>query len=1183
MRLSSSVDVCSWRTAMLVAVLVLTGAPVVNAAVLRVCAAGCAYNTVQAAIDAAQPGDTILLRAGETFVGHIRLPAKHNPSGAFITIRSDAPDSALPQAGTRLVPHGSPGGNTDRAALARLVGRGGAWRTTPVIATEPGASHYRFQFVDIDGVAQEGWETLVQLGDSGWAQSSSSSVPHAITLDRVFVHGHPTKGQKRCIALDGRDLDVLNSYVAGCASVDFDSQAIAGLNGPGPLRIVNNYLEATGENVMFGGADPKIQGLVPSDIEIRRNHFFKPLAWRDPILSAPFAPSASPTGGGSLAAGTHYFRVVAMLRSASEPVFSAPSPARAVSVSSGGAVALTWAAVAGAEWYRIYRGTSSDDQDRYMETSGSATTFTYTGSGEAWHTPRASGTRWNVKNLLELKNAQRVLIDGNVFEQIWAASQTGYAIVLTPRNEEGTAPWTVVQDVTFSNNLLRHAAGGINILGHDDVRPSQQTRRIAVRNNLVYDLSHTWGGQAHFLLMTRGPAEVAVDHNTIFHQGMVVLVDDGVCEGFSFTNNLAPHNSYGIFGSGAGMGSGAIAAYFPNAVVRRNALGGGPASLYPPDNVFPDMPTFTSQFVNPGAHDYRLVAGSTFRAAGTDGGDLGVDFVALTSVVSGVVAGAGGGAGGGSGGGGSGGGTGGNSTPFAGAPVVLPGIIQAEDFDHGGSGVAYHDTTPGNSGGQYRQTDVDIEVTSDAGGGHNVGWMAGGEWLRYTVDVAAAGTDTIEVRVAATTAGGTFHVASNGIDLTGPMTFPATGGWQVWTTVTMQVSLTAGPQVWTLTIDGAGPGGVVGNINYIRVSPASGGSSGGSTPFSGTPAALPGTIQAEDYDRGGQHVAYFDHSTGNQGGSYRSDDVDIAPAHDVGGGYTLGWVGAGEWLNYTVQVATAGVYDIEVRVASAAAGGTFRITVDGVDRTGPLTVPSTGGWHTWTTIRRSGVTLASGTQVWRLVMDTNGPSTGAVGNINYIRVVSATAAPDPGGGSDIVLYARDVTAIAGNWSRVGSWSGAGGEKMQSADRGWATTERPVAAPTDYFEARFRPEANRPYRVWVRLRAGHDSKYNDSIWVQFSGAVDTSGSPLWRMGTTSALMVNLEACSGCGVSMWGWRNGAWWLPQATIVQFPSTVEQTIRVQTREDGVEVDQIVLSPVRYFNEAPGTLVNDTTIVTRP
>lgn len=326
----------------------------------------------------------------------------------------------------------------------------------------------------------------------------------------------------------------------------------------------------------------------------------------------------------------------------------------------------------------------------------------------------------------------------------------------------------------------------------------------------------------------------------------------------------------------------------------------------------------------------------------------------------------------------------GGSTPYGGTPVGLPGTIQAENFDEGASGTAYFDTTAGNSGGVYRSTDVDIEATSDAGGGYNLAWVKPSEWLNYTVNVATAGTYTLEFRVAARANGGTFHVEVNGVDKTGPITIPSTGNWQTWTTVSKSgVSLAAGQQVWRLVIDSAGT--VVGNFNYIRVT-SGGGTPPASTPFSGTPVALPGTIQAENFDNGGEGVAYHDLDGGNNGGEYRTTDVDIASSGDTGGGFVLGWVGAGEWLNYTVNVAAAATYTLEARVASPGAGGTFHIEVNGVNKTGPIAVPNTGGWQTWQTVVKTGVTLSAGQQIIRVVMDTNSPATGAVGNFNWFRI-----------------------------------------------------------------------------------------------------------------------------------------------------------------------------------------------------
>jgi hypothetical protein len=335
-------------------------------------------------------------------------------------------------------------------------------------------------------------------------------------------------------------------------------------------------------------------------------------------------------------------------------------------------------------------------------------------------------------------------------------------------------------------------------------------------------------------------------------------------------------------------------------------------------------------------------------------------------------------------------GTSSSSTPYTGTAVALPGTVQSENFDNGGEGVAYHDLSPENEGGQYRSSGVDIEAASDTGGGYGIGWALEGEWLAYTVNVASAGTYDIEVRVASSGAGGTFHIDVNGVNRTGSFTVPDTGGWQNWVTLRKSgLTLSAGTQVFKLVLDSSGPGGAVGNFNYMRVT--AGGSSGGSgssNAYGGTPVALPGTIQAENFDNGGEGVGYHDLYPENEGGQYRSTGVDVETTTDSGGGYSVGYAFAGEWLAYTVNVPTAGTYDIEVRVASSGNGGTFHIDVNGSNRTGSFTVPSTGGWQTWSTIRKTGLSLSAGQQVWRLVMDTNGP-TGAVGNFNYIRVVSA--------------------------------------------------------------------------------------------------------------------------------------------------------------------------------------------------
>src|SRR5262245_25893993 len=118
-------------------------------------------------------------------------------------------------------------------------------------------------------------------------------------------------------------------------------------------------------------------------------------------------------------------------------------------------------------------------------------------------------------------------------------------------------------------------------------------------------------------------------------------------------------------------------------------------------------------------------------------------------------------------------------------------------------------------------------------------------------------------------------------------------------------------------------------------------------PYSGTPSPLPGTVQAEDFDNGGENSGYHDTTSVNSGGAYRPTSVDLESSSE--GFYDVGWISPGEWLLYTVNVATAGSYVLEARVAANGQGGTFRVDFSGTDATGALTIPNTGGWQAWTT------------------------------------------------------------------------------------------------------------------------------------------------------------------------------------------------------------------------------------------
>jgi hypothetical protein len=330
--------------------------------------------------------------------------------------------------------------------------------------------------------------------------------------------------------------------------------------------------------------------------------------------------------------------------------------------------------------------------------------------------------------------------------------------------------------------------------------------------------------------------------------------------------------------------------------------------------------------------------------------------------------------------------SGGGSTPFGGTPAAIPGTVQAENFDDGGQNVAYYDVTSGNSGGVYRTTDVDVQTTSDAGGGYNVGWTRAGEWLNYTITIGTSGTYQLQTRVANTASGGAFRVEVDGVDKTGSIAVPNTGGYQAWQTITTSgLSLTAGQHLMRVVFTTASGNGGVGNFNWFRLDTSSGSPS--NTPFGGTPWPIPGTLQAENFDLGGQNVAWYDTTSGNSLGAYRSTDVDIEATTDSGGGYDVGKTRAGEWLKYTVNIASGGTYQLAVRIANVGTGGRFRVEVDGVDKTGPIAVPDTGGWQSWETLTVSGISLSSGQHVVRLVLVTAGTS-GGVGNYNWLQFTS---------------------------------------------------------------------------------------------------------------------------------------------------------------------------------------------------
>ncbi len=323
--------------------------------------------------------------------------------------------------------------------------------------------------------------------------------------------------------------------------------------------------------------------------------------------------------------------------------------------------------------------------------------------------------------------------------------------------------------------------------------------------------------------------------------------------------------------------------------------------------------------------------------------------------------------------------------PYGGTAAGVPGTVQAENYDTGGQGVAYNVTSVNGTANSYRSDGVDLEVTTDTGGGYDLGWTAAGQWFKYTIDVATAGTYTVGLRLAAPAAvTDALHIDNSaGTNLSGDVNAPATGGYQDWTTVIATVTLPAGTQTLTVDQDNAGW-----NINFLAFG-LNTSTGGGEAPYGGTAAAVPGTVQAENYDTGGQGVAYNVTSVNGTANSYRSDGVDLEVTTDTGGGYDLGWTAAGQWFKYTVNVATAGTYTVGLRLAAPAAV-TDALHIDnsaGTNLSGDVTAPATGGYQDWTTVTVT-VTLPAGVQTLTVDQDNAG------WNINYLAFATSS-----GGGS----------------------------------------------------------------------------------------------------------------------------------------------------------------------------------------
>lgn len=446
--------------------------------------------SVQQAINDAPCGATIVVESGQAYAFNGTLPNK-DCGDQWTTIKSSRADE-LPE-GQRVNPSQS-------ALFATLQSTVNA---EPVVRTLAGAHHYRFIGIKFQ-TRDEGVFVydLVRFGEGKGSQKTRDSVPHHLVLDRSWIAGRPAQDTQRGVSLNCADCDVVNSYISDIRGKGMDTQAVCGWNGTERARIINNALFATGENIMFGGADSASAEMIPRSIEIRRNYIAKAPEWK--------------------------------------------------------------------------------------------------------------GQGYTIKNLLELKSATAVVINGNMFENLWGnEGQSGVPIVITVRNQDCQAPWSTIQNVSYNNNILKDTDGGFNFLGKDN---EAEPTYIENGKPKCGDPGETFGSiqgsgftsSNNLAINIRGPFitlngfdDVSFNRDTVIQQANLTTIYGRPSQRFKLTNNLFFDHIYGMYIE-AGSGVAGLNILTPGWVIEQNVVvGATDKPNWPPNNQFVDSLALPSDFRSP--------------------------------------------------------------------------------------------------------------------------------------------------------------------------------------------------------------------------------------------------------------------------------------------------------------------------------------------------------------------------------------------------------------------------------------------------------------------------------------------------------------------------------------------------------------------------------------------------------